>query len=91
VKTDVINGKTWQVSAEAIPEYAGDYMLLAVTEGAEAVQSEFSQSGTWKSLAAVKNNKVYAIDFNLFLNTDPVSIGKQLELITDLLVNKGKK
>ncbi|KQY90089.1 hypothetical protein ASD24_25705 [Paenibacillus sp. Root52] len=83
VETDVIKGETWEISAEVVPEYIGDRLFLAVTEGSDEhlkdVQKLIQQS------PAGKAGKVYSIDFDKFLMSDPISVEKQLDIVVDIL------
>ncbi|MNI64704.1 Iron(3+)-hydroxamate-binding protein YxeB precursor [compost metagenome] len=83
VETDVIQGETWEISAEVVPKYIGDRLFLAVTEGAEEhlkdVEKLIQQS------PAGKAGKVYSIDFDKFLMSDPISVEKQLDIVVDIL------
>lgn len=42
-------------------------------------------TGLWKSLDAVKNNRVYRIDFDQFLFNDPIFAMKQVDILADAL------
>jgi len=35
VQQDVINGETWEISAEVIPQYIGDHLIIATNKAAE--------------------------------------------------------
>jgi iron complex transport system substrate-binding protein len=88
VKNDVINGETWEISTEVFPDFIGDRLLLAVNEGAEKqlkeVEKLIQNSPAWKA------GKIYNIDFNQFLFSDPISVEKQLDIIANLLVESKK-
>ncbi|MHA7967443.1 AraC family transcriptional regulator [Paenibacillus sp. CAU 1782] len=84
VESDVINGETWEISSEVIPEFIGDRLFLAVNEGAEEELKKVEK--LIQSTPAGQNGKVYSIDFNEFLPSDPVAVDKQLDIITDLLM-----
>jgi len=86
VKDEVINGETWQISREVIPDFIGDHLLLAVNEGAEDEMKEVEK--LLQHTPAWKNGKVYEIDFDTFLPGDPIAIEKQLDIIADLLTEK---
>jgi iron complex transport system substrate-binding protein len=88
VKTDVINGEVWELSAEVIPEYIGDHLFLSVNEGAEEALK--NNEKIWANTDAVKNNKVYPIDFNVFLQSDPIGVSKQLDIVVDLLASRNE-
>ncbi|MFC4304338.1 helix-turn-helix domain-containing protein [Cohnella boryungensis] len=88
VKTDVINGETWEISAEVFPDFIGDHLILAVNEGAEEDLKgvdKFIQNSP-----AGKAGKIYNIDFNKFLFSDPISVEKQLDIIMNLLTENNK-
>ncbi|BBI31196.1 hypothetical protein KCTCHS21_05950 [Cohnella abietis] len=84
VETDVINGETWEISAEVIPDFIGDRLFLAVNEGAEEDMKKVEK--LIKSSPAGKAGKIYNIDFNKFLLSDPISVEKQMDIIINLLV-----
>ncbi|MDF2721904.1 MAG: hypothetical protein K0Q59_1579 [Paenibacillus sp.] len=88
VLTDVIQGEVWEISAEVIPQYIGDHLFIATNKAAEeALQNNRK---IWANTAAVRNGKVYNIDFDLFLLTDPISVSNQLDMMTKLLLEKNK-
>lgn len=84
VKTDVINGETWEISAEVIPDYIGDRLLLAVNKGAEEELKKVDK--LIQNSPAGKAGKIYNIDFDQFLPSDPISVEQQLDIIVNLLV-----
>ncbi|WP_051003935.1 AraC family transcriptional regulator [Gottschalkia acidurici] len=73
------------LSLEKLPEYAGDYIFVA-----ENLEEEIRENDLWKSLPAVKNNRVFTIDDDIWYFNDPVSLDKQLELIVKNLTGKSK-
>lgn len=86
IQSDVINGETWEISAEVIPEFIGDHLLLAVNEGAEENMKKVEK--LIRNTPAGQAGNVYNIDFNQFLPSDPISVDKQLDIIYNLLVGK---
>ncbi|WP_165861281.1 AraC family transcriptional regulator [Paenibacillus paeoniae] len=88
VQADVLDGEVWEVSAEVVPEYIGDHLLLATNKDAGETLERYEK--LWTNTSAVKNDKVYQIDFEQFLLSDPISLSHQLDIITDLLVEKNK-
>ncbi|ANY66295.1 hypothetical protein BBD42_07305 [Paenibacillus sp. BIHB 4019] len=88
VKTDVINGDTWEISTEVIPDFIGDRLLLAVNEGAEEELKKVEK--LIQNSPAGKAGKIYNIDFNQFLFSDPISVEKQLDIIVNLLLESNK-
>lgn len=88
IKTDVINGETWEISTEVIPDFIGDRLFLAVNEGAEEELKKVEK--LIKNSPAGKAGTIYTIDFNTFLLSDPISVEHQLDIIVDLLVEGNK-
>ncbi|WP_042168733.1 AraC family transcriptional regulator [Paenibacillus gorillae] len=88
VEADVINGETWEISAEVIPDFIGDRLLLAVNKGAEQEMKEAEK--LIRHTPAGKSGKVYPIDFDQFLYSDPISVEQQLDIIVNLLVESNK-
>jgi iron complex transport system substrate-binding protein len=86
IQSDVINGETWEISSEAIPQFIGDHLLLAVNEGAEENMKKVEK--LIRNTPAGKAGKIYDIDFDQFLPSDPISVEKQLDIIYNLLVEK---
>ncbi|WP_214626771.1 helix-turn-helix domain-containing protein [Paenibacillus agaridevorans] len=84
VKKDVIDGETWDISMEVIPEFVGDRLLLAVNEGAEEDMKRVDKF--IQNTPAGKAGHIYPIDFDEFLFSDPISVEQQLDIIVDLLV-----
>ncbi|MNI55519.1 Iron(3+)-hydroxamate-binding protein YxeB precursor [compost metagenome] len=88
VRVDVLDGEVWEVSAEVIPKYIGDHLLLATTKGAKETLEHNKKM--WANTAALQSGKVYEIDFDQFLLSDPISVSHQLDIITELLVKNNK-
>ncbi len=84
VQSDVINGETWEISAEVIPDFIGDQLFLAVNEGAEESMKEVDKLIQYSP--AGKAGKVYTISFDQFLPSDPISVEQQLDIIVNLLL-----
>lgn len=49
------------------------------------------QSQWWQGLPAVKNNRVYKVDIDLFAPSDIYALYKQLDLQTELLLSQAGK
>ena len=64
------------MSAEVIPEYAGDYIILSKYSDAD---TSFQETETYKNIPAVKNNQVFEMEGNGASFSDPVTLEKQLE------------
>lgn len=89
VLNDIINGKEinagTEISMEEIASFAGDNIILTSYQGDE-LKGQMLESEVWKGLDAVKNSKVYEIDYNLLYNEDPVAMMNQVEVLTDLIL-----
>ncbi|GAA3400640.1 hypothetical protein GCM10020370_05690 [Paenibacillus hodogayensis] len=79
-----------EVSAEVLSEFIGDNLFVAVNDGNRAAFESFKKTGIWNNLGAVKNGKVYTIDYDLFLQSDPIAVTKQVDLLTNILTGKNK-
>ncbi|WP_028562330.1 ABC transporter substrate-binding protein [Paenibacillus pinihumi] len=90
------NSKEWNktISFEAVPEFAGDHIILTVydpnDEGGETLK-QLQQSEVWKSLDAVKNERVHVVKFNDLYNDDPVAVQHQVDLLADLILKENNQ
>lgn len=94
IEKDVINtGKMKELSLEVVPEYTADYMFVTDynPNGDSKTLDKLKASAVWKNLDAVKNNRVFINDFDTFYPYDPISVSKQVDLITDMLVKREKE
>lgn len=71
-----------------LPEYAeaSDY-LFVINEG-EGIEG-ISDRDIWKRLAPVNNNRVFELNKERFSYFDPISLEAQLDLLTDMLLERG--
>lgn len=76
VKEMALKSGYYTISAEVIPEYAGDYVILS--KYAEA-DTSFQETETYKNIPAVKNKRVYELNGNGASFSDPVTLENQLE------------
>lgn len=93
VKEQIVNGgASLDISLESLPEMAADYMFVTVydADGGGDRAKEILESAIWKSLPAYKNNRIYTLDINQFSAGDLISLEKQLEIQTKLLLGNGK-
>ncbi|MCG7384395.1 ABC transporter substrate-binding protein [Paenibacillus sp. ACRRY] len=75
-----------QISYEVVGEYAGDYIFLDQGEMLPEVWG--SNEGVWKTLDAVKNNRVFQLDPDLFWGNDPISLKLQIQEIAKMIVER---
>lgn len=86
-KEFIETGDTYkQVSYEVLPEYAGDYIFLDESNGAELNRED----SLWKSMDAVKNKNVFYLDAERFWAFDPIAVLAQVEEVTNMLLEKKK-
>jgi iron complex transport system substrate-binding protein len=76
------------VSLESMPELAGDFIFAAPWLGDASGANTVYESPIWKGLPAVKEGRVFHIDYNIFTFSDPYSWEGQLEIILDKLLPK---
>ncbi|MCY8147084.1 iron-hydroxamate ABC transporter substrate-binding protein [Bacillus inaquosorum] len=94
IEQDVIKkGEMKQLSQEVIPEYAADYMFITDynPKGESKTLDKLKESSIWKNLDAVKHNRVIINDFDTFYPYDPISVSKQVDIITDMLIKRAEE
>ncbi|WP_240501968.1 iron-hydroxamate ABC transporter substrate-binding protein [Bacillus sp. MUM 13] len=80
---DVMGPGYKAISAELIPEYAGDYIFVG--EGASTANNSFMKTDAWKQIPAVKNGRVIKFDSKSFYFNDPISLEKEMDYIVKAL------
>ncbi|MEQ2528654.1 iron-hydroxamate ABC transporter substrate-binding protein [Robertmurraya yapensis] len=83
VKEMALKEGYYALSAEVIPEYAGDYMILS-SDGAD---NSFKETESYKNIPAVKNNRVFEADASEFYFNDPITLDFQLDFFIDSFKN----
>jgi len=76
VKEMALKSGYYAISAEVLPEYAGDYVILSKYADAD---HSFQETETYKMIPAVKNNHVFEMNGNGASFSDPVTLDKQLD------------
>jgi iron complex transport system substrate-binding protein len=76
VKEVALESGYYTLSAEVLPEYAGDYVILSKYSDAD---TSFQETETYKNIPAVKNNRVFEMLGNGASFSDPITLEKQLE------------
>ncbi|MEI2355259.1 iron-hydroxamate ABC transporter substrate-binding protein [Mesobacillus zeae] len=66
----------YAISAEVLPEYAGDYMIFSKNPDADA---SFMETETYKNIPAVKNKRVFEVNAKEFYFNDPLTLDYQLD------------
>jgi len=88
-KEYIVNGgKGLDMSPESLPDMAADYMFVLVygDDGGDKRAQEVMNSSLWRTLPAYKNERVFMLDLDQFAAGDLISLEKQLEIQTELLL-----
>ncbi|WP_110112444.1 ABC transporter substrate-binding protein [Bacillus sp. CGMCC 1.16541] len=91
VKENLIDNEPYlEISQEALPDVVGDHVFLSVyaDNGGDKRAEELQNSGLWKQLPAAQKGNVYEIELDEFFNFDPISLEKQLDIQTELILSK---
>ncbi|MCI8367948.1 MAG: ABC transporter substrate-binding protein [Eggerthellaceae bacterium] len=83
IQTAMVDGdETYEViSLEALPQYAGDFILHGVLDGTD---SAFVDDSTlWNNLPAVKDGRVLQYEQVAFMHRDPITLKNQLQIFID--------
>ena len=85
--------QTVQLSLEALPEYAADYMFLTTYDPEKKGEElkKLKESGVWRGLNASKNNTLFYNDFDTYYRYDPIAIMGQIDLFVDMLVERAEE
>lgn len=79
VKEVALKPGYYAISAEVLPEYAGDYLVLSKSPG---VDHSFQETDTYKNIPAVKNNRVFELNDEETSFNDPLT----LEYLLDFFI-----
>ncbi|WP_342431603.1 iron-hydroxamate ABC transporter substrate-binding protein [Neobacillus sp. FSL H8-0543] len=80
VKEVALSTGYYTLSAEVLPEYAGDYIVLSKYSDAD---TSFQETETYKNIPAVKNKHVFEFNGNGSSFSDPVTLEKQLKFFKE--------
>jgi iron complex transport system substrate-binding protein len=80
VKEVALESGYFTLSAEVLPEYAGDYVILSKYSDAD---TSYQETETYKNIPAVKNGHVFEMNGQGASFSDPVTLEKQLEFIKE--------
>jgi len=85
VQSDIIEKEGFResVSFEVLTEFAGDFIIRNSYEGMD----DLTQNEIWKSIPAIKNNRLINMEFGLSFYTDIYSANAQIIFITEALIN----
>lgn len=76
VKEMALEAGYYAISAEVIPEYAGDYMIFSKNPDAD---NSFQETETYKNIPAVKNNRLFELNAKEASFSDPITLDSQLD------------
>jgi iron complex transport system substrate-binding protein len=85
VKEMALKQGYYSISAEVLPEYVGDYLILSKYADAD---SSFQETETYKNMPAVKNGHVFEMNGQGASFSDPITLEKQLEFIKKSFLGK---
>ncbi|MTB59637.1 iron-hydroxamate ABC transporter substrate-binding protein [Streptococcus uberis] len=86
VKTEVFPKGYLSISQEVLPDYIGDYVVVAAED--EKTGSSLYESDLWKNIPAVQKNHVIKVNANTFYFTDPLSLEYELKTLTDAILTQ---
>ncbi|KHD45759.1 iron-hydroxamate ABC transporter substrate-binding protein [Streptococcus hongkongensis] len=77
------------VSQEVLPDYIGDYVVVAAED--DKTGAALYESQLWKDIPAVKNKHVIKVNANTFYFTDPLSLEYELKTLKKAILSQTKK
>ncbi|OMP66283.1 hypothetical protein BTO28_13195 [Domibacillus epiphyticus] len=83
-----------ELSLEALPQYAADNMFVTTWSGEgsnEEKTEELKKSAIWTGLSAVKENKVYDMNFEDMYYADPYALEGQLDMMTEKIIESHQR
>jgi iron complex transport system substrate-binding protein len=86
VEQDVFGTGYKAISAEVLPQYAGDYLFVGTGYG--AADNSFMETEVWKRIPAVQKNHVITFDSNSFNFNDPITLENELDFIVNALTKE---
>ncbi|MDE8703241.1 ABC transporter substrate-binding protein [Adlercreutzia equolifaciens] len=83
IQSTMVDGdETYKViSVEALPDYAGDFILYGVLDSADSAYVDDSK--LWQNLPAVKADRVLPYEQVAFMHRDPITLSHQLDIFVD--------
>ena len=80
VKADALKDGYFALSAEVLPEYMGDYVILSRNSDGD---NSFMETDTFKNTPAVKDGHVFEAEASEFYFNDPLTLEYQLEFFKE--------
>ncbi|PEK39851.1 ABC transporter substrate-binding protein [Bacillus pseudomycoides] len=85
VKEKALKDGYYALSAEVLPEYAGDYLIISKNND---TNNSFQETESYKNIPAVKNNKAFEINAKEFYFNDPITLDFQLDFFKKSFLGK---
>ncbi|WLD92838.1 iron-hydroxamate ABC transporter substrate-binding protein [Alkalihalobacillus sp. AL-G] len=85
VKETALDPGYYTISAEVLPEYAGDYIIFSKSPDAD---NSFMETETYKNIPAVKNDRVFVLNAKQASFSDPLTLEYQLEFFKESFLGK---
>lgn len=76
VKEMALKDGYYALSLEALPEFAGDYLIFSKNQDTD---NSFQETETFKNIPAVKNNQLLEVNAKEFYFNDPITLDFQLD------------
>ncbi|MBJ6362553.1 helix-turn-helix domain-containing protein [Paenibacillus sp. GCM10012307] len=77
-----------RIPTPLLPDYVSDSDYLFVINEGEGVE-QFAGVDLWELLSPVQHNRMFELPMNKFLYFDPISLEAQLELLTEMVLERG--
>ncbi|WP_027410297.1 iron-hydroxamate ABC transporter substrate-binding protein [Anoxybacteroides tepidamans] len=75
----------YALSPEALPEFAGDYLIISKNADTD---NSFQETETYKNIPAVKNGRVFEANAKEFYFNDPITLDYQLDFFVKHFLGK---
>lgn len=85
VKEMALDEGYYALSAEVLPEFAGDYIVFSKNQDTD---NAFQHTDTYKNIPAVKNDQVLEVNAKEFYFNDPITLDFQLDYFTDYFLGE---
>ncbi|WP_323091066.1 ABC transporter substrate-binding protein [Allobaculum sp. JKK-2023] len=87
IQSTMVDGdETYKViSLEALPEYAGDFILYGVLDGTDP--AFVTSSNMWNALPAVNEGRTLPYEQVAFMHRDPITLNKQADMFIEFFEN----
>ncbi len=91
VSAEIAKSPPWtnavEISLEKLPEYAGDHILLIVSEADEdqAEYKSIADTPIWKGLPAVQEGNVHLLDTSKYYNYDNITVRETMKEMAKML------